>query len=68
MSTKNESVADNFIGWESALAEARRQRGEAEARVRCLKQSIKLIEKKIEGGEPWPGQSYDRSNELATQR
>jgi hypothetical protein len=55
MARENVSVADNFICWKSALEEAKRQRAEAEARVRCLRNSIRIIENKIANGEVWPG-------------
>jgi hypothetical protein len=54
MSSLNVSSGDNFTGWKSALAEARRQYSEAAARMRCLKKSIELIENKIKSDEPWP--------------
>ncbi len=48
--------SDKNVGRPSALQEARRQYAAAESRVRKLRRSIQIIEKKIEAGEVWPGE------------
>jgi hypothetical protein len=48
-------------GWRKALGEAQAQMSQSKMRTRQLKEAVRLIEKKIENGEPWPGEEATQS-------
>jgi len=51
VNNKNKLVG---VNWADALRESKRQIAVAQARIRQLRNSIRIIERKIADGEPWP--------------
>ena len=46
---------DKKIGLDRALVHVQREIARAEGRLRCLRNSAKIIRSKVEAGEAWPG-------------
>jgi hypothetical protein len=57
-SAKNTKVKEP-VGWARAARDARRQIEAAKARIVSLQRSLKICEKKLKEGEPWPGGQAD---------
>ena len=66
---KNTDKNDELdTGWEYALHGAEREILKAQKRLKQLRNSVRIIKKKLKDGEPWPGaQSSGQSQEGATQ-
>jgi hypothetical protein len=59
---------EEIAGWEQAASNAKRQIEEARMRIASLQRSVRIFEKKIAAGEPWPGSVTPLDQEqLATQ-
>jgi len=52
--------------WETAIADAKNQIGQAQNRIATLRRAIKAFEVMRDSGEPWPGTS--ETTEKASQR
>jgi peptidoglycan hydrolase CwlO-like protein len=60
MSTVLLSIVEEKInGWDSALLDAQKQKAELEKKLARMSATIKVIQKMIEDGEPWPDYSAD---------
>ena len=59
---------DKNIGWQSALHIAEREILRSQNRLRSLRNSVRIIKRKIEHGEPWPGSAGTQSREHSATR
>ena len=60
MKTKRASknITNVQVGWPKVLADVEAEIGQAKARVKELRQSLKLIHKKMDAGEPFPEEIF----------
>jgi phage shock protein A len=56
VNNKDKNKDKNFIGWQLAVREAKRQIAEAQIHIRQLRESVRICERKLRSGEPWPGE------------
>lgn len=63
MSTILLSLAEeNCQGWDKALLDAQEQKAELEKKLARMSATIKVIQKMIKDGEPWPGSTVATRN------
>lgn len=56
MSTVLLSLIDKKLcGWDKALLDAKEQKAQLEQRLARISATVRVIEKMIEDGDPWPG-------------
>ena len=60
MSSEKRTKIQDSVGWATAARDARLQIEQAKARISSLKQSVKICERKLREGEPWPGTQQQR--------
>lgn len=56
-----ENVLELFPGWELAIAEAERGAMEAEQRAVRLRAVASVFKRKMNAGEPWPGDVVEQA-------
>ena len=49
-----DKIIDKNIGWGRALTDIQKQIMDAQSRVRRLRTSLRIIQKKLDNGEPFP--------------
>lgn len=54
MSSVKDKFVDKFRGWVEARRKVEDEITQARARIHALKESAKIIDRKIAEGEPWP--------------
>lgn len=53
---KDKNIDKKVSGWELARRAALRDIAQGQEHIRKLRQSVAIFERKIESGEPWPGE------------